>query len=69
VVAEWTATLNLRPSTLDLYRYLARRYLLPALGRAELAMITRPTSAYGLRQCATSLSPNTIAKAYRLLSG
>lgn len=68
--AEWLATTTgLRPNTRQLYEYLGRRYLVPAFNSAELARITaidvRRWLA-GMR--GTKLSPNTVAKAYRLLS-
>ena len=68
--AEWLATTtSLRPNTRQLYEYLGRRYLVPAFNSAELARISaidvRRWLA-GMRR--TKLSPNTVAKAYRLLS-
>lgn len=66
---DWSATVTLRSSTRDLYAYLARRHLLPVFGRAELARITSTDVRRwlaGMR--ATKLSPNTVAKAYRLLA-
>jgi len=68
--AEWMATTtDLRSNTRQLYEYLGRRYLVPAFGAMELAKVTaidiRRWLA-GMRR--TSLSANTVAKAYRLLS-
>lgn len=67
---DWTSTTsNLRPATLDLYAYLARRYLLPAFGQAPLAKITaQDVRSWLASMRATDLSPNTVAKAYRLLA-
>jgi integrase len=66
--AEWIETLDVRPSTADLYLYLGRRYLLPAFGRAEMVKITPgDVRRWRASMRSKSLSPNTIAKAYRLL--
>src|SRR5262249_28154140 len=55
-------------STADLYAYLARRYLLPTFGRRPLAKIATSDVRHWLTSMrSTRLSPNTIAKAYRLL--
>jgi integrase len=63
------ARLNLRPRTVDLYRYLLDRYILPTLGQHTLGGLTaamvRHWNATLVRSCsASSLTP---AKAYRLL--
>jgi integrase len=69
-VKRWQATtMNLRPTTRDLYAYLLRRFLLPTFGKAALSSI----DALAVRAWLTSLqaqqlSPSTVAKAYRLLS-
>jgi integrase len=65
----WPTTADLRPGTRTLYRYLLRRFLLPAfeataLGRID-AMAVRSWLA-GLHE-AGAVTPTTIAKAYRLL--
>ncbi len=61
---------RLAPSTESLYRYLLRKHLLP---RFELATIGEITAVAVQRWIAdlhsTDLSPNTVAKAYRLLKG
>src|ERR671911_1251481 len=70
--AEWAArwqatTTNLRPNTRALHGYLLRRFLLPAFADTALAdldlMVVRSWLA-GLEGAA--VSPNTVAKAYRL---
>jgi integrase len=72
--AEWAArweatTTNLRPNTRALHDYLLRRFLLPAFADTALAdldlMAVRSWLA-GLERAA--ISPNTVAKAYRLLA-
>jgi integrase len=72
--AEWAArwqetTTNLRPNTRALHTYLLHRFLLPAFGPTALAdidlMAVRAWLA-GLE--AQPVSPNTVAKAYRLLA-
>ncbi|MBV8160225.1 MAG: tyrosine-type recombinase/integrase family protein [Acidimicrobiia bacterium] len=67
---EWmTTTTNLRPSTRDLYGYLLRKHVLPRLGDAAIAQITPLDMRAWLAELhATDLSPNTVAKAYRLLA-
>jgi integrase len=66
--ADWIETLDVRPSTADLYTYLGRRYLLPAFSRRPIARITTGDVRHWLASMrSTQLSPNTIAKAYRLL--
>jgi integrase len=73
-VAEWAArwqatTTNLRPNTRALHSYLLRRFLLPAFADTALAdldlMAVRSWLA-GLER--EAVSPNTVAKAYRLLA-
>jgi integrase len=72
--AEWAArwqatTTNLRPNTRALHNYLLRRFLLPAFAETVLAdldlMAVRSWLA-GLER--EAVSPNTVAKAYRLLA-
>jgi integrase len=73
-LAEWAArwqatTTNLRPNTRALHGYLLRRFLLPAFADTALAdldlMAVRSWLA-GLER--EAVSPNTVAKAYRLLA-
>lgn len=57
---------DLRPRTVELYRYLLDRYILPAFGRTDLSKIT----PLGVRTWHAELAgqhPSTAAKAYRLL--
>jgi integrase len=72
--AEWAArwqatTTNLRPNTRALHDYLLRRFLLPAFADTAVAdldlMVVRSWLA-GLER--EAVSPNTVAKAYRLLA-
>jgi hypothetical protein len=72
--AEWAArwretTTNLRPNTRVLHGYLLRRFLLPAFADTALAdldlMAVRSWLA-GLER--EAVSPNTVAKAHRLLA-
>ena len=72
--AEWAGrwqetTTNLRPNTRALHGYLLRRFLLPAFADTALAdldlMAVRSWLA-GLER--EAVSPNTVAKAYRLLA-
>jgi integrase len=72
--AEWAArwqatTTNLRPNTRALHNYLLRRFLLPAFAETAMAdldlMVVRSWLAGLERQ---AVSPNTVAKAYRLLA-
>jgi integrase len=66
--AEWRSTMHVRQSTIVLYDYLARRYLLPYYGELELGRITTSTVRHWLKGMrATKLSDATVAKAYRLL--
>lgn len=67
---RWQATTtNLRPNTRTLHDYLLRRFLLPAFADTALAdfdlMLVRSWLA-GLER--EAVSPNTVAKAYRLLA-
>lgn len=66
---EWSGTLTVRPSTANLYGYLARRYLLPTFGSTELSKVTTTDVRRWLASLQNrDLSQNTVAKAYRLLS-
>ncbi|HEV8650699.1 MAG TPA: tyrosine-type recombinase/integrase [Actinomycetes bacterium] len=68
---RWEQTITtLRPTTRDLYAYLLRRFLLPTFGATSLASIDLMAVQTWLAELrvAGKLSPNTIAKAYRLLS-
>jgi integrase len=66
--ADWIDTLDVRASTADLYAYLGRRYLLPTFGRRAIATITTGDVRHWLASMRLKrLSPNTVAKAYRLL--
>ena len=66
---EWRSTLHVRASTAELYDYLGRRYLLPTFGDVELGRITTSSVRHWLKGMrGTKLSPNTVAKAYRLLT-
>ena len=74
--AEWaerwltTKAPQLQPSTVDLYRYLLRRHIVPRFGKAAVGRITAvEVQAWLAGLHATKLSPNTVAKAYRVLSG
>jgi len=62
---------KLQPSTVDLYRYLFRKHVLPRFGKAAVGRITAvEVQAWLAELHATDLSPYTIAKAYRrVLSG
>ena len=72
--AEWAGrwqetTTNLRPNTRALHGYLLRRFLLPAFANTAMAdldlMAVRSWLADLERE---AVSPNTVAKAYRLLA-
>jgi len=66
---EWMTTVTLRPSTQASYEQIGRCYLLPAFGRSELAKVTTTDVRRWLASMRSKkLSPNTVAKAYRLLS-
>ena len=61
---------RLQPSTVDLYRYLLRRYVVPRFGTAAIGRITPvDVQAWLADLHLTHLSPNTVAKAYRVLNG
>lgn len=66
---DWIETAKIRPSTRNLYEYLHRRFLASVFDDAELSKITaadvRRWRAQALKE---NVSPNTVAKAYRLLS-
>ena len=66
---EWLDTLTVRPSTHALYQYLANRCLFPTFEHIELAKIssTDVRHWYAAMSAGGDLSPNTVAKAYRLL--
>lgn len=69
---RWLAvrTPRLQPSTVDLYRYLLRRHVVPRFGASAVGQITpMDVQAWLADLHATDLSPNTIAKAYRVLKG
>jgi integrase len=59
---------NLRPKTIELYRYLLGRHLLPALGNRPLRDIRDPTvRRWRKERLDADVSAVTVAKAYRLL--
>jgi integrase len=61
---------KLQPSTVELYRYLLRRHIVPRFGRAPIGQIGALEVQTWLGDLhGTALSPNTVAKAYRVLSG
>jgi integrase len=72
--AEWAArwretTTNLRPNTRALHAYLLRRFLLPAFAGIALADVDLMAVRSWLAALeAERVSPNTVAKAYRLLA-
>ena len=69
---RWLATKapTLQPSTVELYRYLLRRHVLPRFGPTPVGRLTAADIQSWLADLhRTSLSPNTVAKAYRVLSG
>lgn len=69
---QWLAAKHptLAPSTVDLYGYLLRRHILPRFAKAEVGRITpRDVQAWIAKLHKNDLSPNTVAKAYRLLNG
>ncbi len=69
--ATWLATKapQLRESSVDLYRYLLRRHIVPSFGNTPVGRIT-PMQVQvwlgGLHE-RTRLSPNSVAKAYRIM--
>jgi integrase len=71
---EWAerwqqTTADLRPGTRALYKYLLRRFLLPAFGTTPLGKLDTLTVRAWLAELhqAAEVTPTTIAKAYRLL--
>ncbi|MGQ0826303.1 MAG: tyrosine-type recombinase/integrase [Actinomycetota bacterium] len=69
---RWLAvkTPNLQPSTVDLYRYLLRRHVVPRFGAMAVGRVTAAEVQRWLGDLHSSeLSPNTVAKAYRVLRG
>jgi integrase len=59
---------NLRPKTVELYRYLLRRHLVPNLGAKSIADITAGHVRRWRKELLDGgVSPVTMAKAYRLL--
>lgn len=61
---------HLAASTTDLYCYLLRRHVAPRLGSTAVGRITAvDVQAWLADLHASDLSPNTVAKAYRLLKG
>ncbi len=69
---RWLATKapTLQPSTVDLYRYLLRRHVVARFGSTAVGRITPLDAQRWLADLhATDLDPNTVAKAYRVLSG
>jgi integrase len=67
---RWQATTtNLRPNTRALHAYLLRRFLLPAFAGTALADVDLMAVRSWLAALeAERVSPNTVAKAYRLLA-
>jgi hypothetical protein len=65
----WPTTADLRPGTRTLYRYLLRRFLLPAFEGTALGRIDVMAVRSWLAELheAGEVTPTTIAKAYRLL--
>jgi len=69
---RWMATKapTLGPATRDLYGYLLRKHVVPRFGAMAVGRITAAEVQAWLADLhRTSLSPNTVAKAYRCLSG
>jgi integrase len=72
--AEWATrwqetTTNLRPNTRALHGYLLRRFLLPAFADTALADLDLMAVRSWLADLeGAAVSPNTVAKAYRLLA-
>ena len=61
---------TLGPATQDLYRYLLRKHVVPRFGSMAVGRITAAEVQAWLADLHRSeLSPNTVAKAYRCLSG
>lgn len=66
---EWLSAASVRPSTRDSYAGMAKRYLVPVFGAAELAKISTTDVRRWLAGMRSSrLAPATVAKAYRLLA-
>ena len=69
---QWLAvkTPHLQESTADLYSYLLRRHICPRFGLVQVGRITTvDIGAWLATLHSTHLSPNTVAKAYRMLKG
>ena len=69
---RWLATKapKLAPATVELYRYLLRSHVVPRFGSMPVGRITPvEVQAWLADLHGTSLSPNTVAKAYRVLKG
>ena len=69
---RWLAikTPKLAPSTADLYRYLLRVHVVPRFGAKAVGRITAvEVQAWLADLHDTKLSPNSVAKAYRVLKG
>lgn len=69
---QWMAVKEpkLAESTIDLYRYLLRRHVTPTFGATTVGQITAVDVQRWLADLhASDLSPNTVAKAYRVLKG
>jgi hypothetical protein len=69
---QWLAikTPHLQDSTADLYRYLLRCHVVPRFGLVPVGRITTVEIGKWLADLhGTHLSPNTVAKAYRVLKG
>ena len=61
---------NLQPTTVDLYRFMLRKYLAPRFGGMAVGRITTiQIQAWLTDLHGTRLSPSSVAKAYRLLNG
>ncbi len=61
---------NLQPTTVDLYRFMLRKYLAPRFGGMAIGRITTlQIQAWLADLHGTHLSPSSVAKAYRLLNG
>jgi integrase len=70
--AKWltSKTPTLQPSTVELYRYLLRRHVVPRFGGIAIGRISTLDVQEWLSDLHEgSLSPNSVAKAYRVLKG
>lgn len=68
LLARTAVLRDLRPKTIELYRYLLRRHLLPAFGSAQVTDIREPqVRRWRKERLDADVSPVTVAKAYRLL--